>query len=400
MTSGSESAHAATGADRRSAAVTLACMAATIAAANFWTGREFRTPVAASVAPSPVTSFVTLDRAADPPPPPFVGEGPALLLLGNSHTYTLPSPTPGEPMVVRDRGILPDELGKKLGGNAPVGGVYLLSYPNFLPYEMLTRSVQLQAQNYRPRIVVLGLTWRNVAREVRLRDEVFSCFRDPSFAAEFRQALAKIDPADAAPILQAITGDVRRLAREQEAERMKSHANRIDEQLFDEARRHVALIGYGVDLRTRIYKLLVGSVQRSWEERKSIAYSYELIPADLEFNQHCLRALLQSYLNAGSQVVIYYAPERDDLPPMMDPAQQADFIRSFDDWCQARGVSVVDARRVVPNEHWGYDLHTPDRSHFTETGHRLLAEFLIDRAEPLRRAAADRAATERAGAGR
>lgn len=394
MTADSESAHTSTGTDRRAAAVMLVCMTATIAAANLWTGREFQTSVAASVAPSTVASFVTLDRTADPPPPPFVGDGPELLLLGNSHTYTLPSPTPGEPMVVRDRGILPDELGKKLGG------VYLLSYPNFLPYEMLTRSVQLQSRNYRPRIVVLGLTWRNVAREVRLRDEVFSCFRDPSFADEFRQALVKIDPADSAPILQAITGDVRRLTREQEAERMKSHADRIDKQLFDEARRHVALIGYGVDLRTRIYRLLVGSVQRSWEERKSIAYSYELIPADLEFNQHCLRALLQSYLNAGSQVVVYYAPERDDLPPMMDPAQQADFIRSFDDWCQARGVTGVDARRVVPNEFWGYDQHTPDRSHFTETGHRLLAEFLIDRAEPLRRAAADRAATERAGAGR
>lgn len=354
-----------------------------VVAARYRTEQVVASPKAAELA------FVEFAQNAIPQPSRFTGDGPQMFVLGNSHTYTLPSPTAGRPMKIGGVGILPDELSRKLGGTASgKQGVYLLAYPNFLPYEMLTRTVQLRSLGYRPRIVVLGLTWRNVARDSRLREQIYACFREPGFAEVWESALTEIDAADAAPIREAVAGEVRRSIRDAEAERMKSHADQIDERLFSEAQAHLPVMRHAVELRTDLYKSIFGFVQRAWQERESSQFSYDLIESDLKFNSHCLRAMLARFVADGSQVVVYYAPERSDLPPLLDPQRQEAFMKSFDAWCAARGITTVDARKTVPNEYWGYDMHTPDRSHFTEPGHRLLAEFLLRTAEPLRRTAA------------
>lgn len=374
-----------TGASHRAAIVGMASIAIALigwqGAVALWFAGE-TTPSA----PSTTLHFVEIDRTAVPPPPRYVGEGPQLLVLGNSHTYTLPSPTAGRPMQIGGASILPDELARQIGGAAAErNGTYLLAYPNFLPYEMLTRTLQLRTLGYRPRVVVLGLTWRNVARDSRLREQVFACFRDPHFADDFFQALDGISSADAAPIRNAVAGEVRRTIRDAEAERLKSHADRLDERLFAAAQSCIPAMRYAVELRTSLYKSIFGFAQTTWQGRESSKYSYDLIEADLEFNLHCLRAMLARYVLDGSQIVIYYAPERNDLPPLLDPERQEKFIQSFDAWCDDQGITTLDARRVVPNDFWGFDMNVPDRSHFTEPGHRILAEYLVRRAKPLQR---------------
>jgi hypothetical protein len=56
--------------------------------------------------------------------------------------------------------------------------VNLLAYPNFLPFEMLIRMGQFLEHGHRPKIVILGLTWRNLARDSNLRAQVAEAFRD------------------------------------------------------------------------------------------------------------------------------------------------------------------------------------------------------------------------------
>ena len=317
---------------------------------------------------------------------------PLVLVLGNSHTYTLPSPTPGLPMRIGGEGILPDELAQRLNAGRDADDVRfdvgLLSYPNFLPFEMLTRAVQLDLHGYRPQIVVLGLTWRNVARDSQLRERIREAFRDEELAERLRSAI-RTTPVNAAPLDGRIDEALRRLAREAEVERLKSDADRIDERLFDAARSHLHLVGEAEELRSRLYRAIYGPLQTAWERRTDVAYSYSLVEADFRFNAGALRALLEWYAKRDVKVVVYLAPERDDLPPLMDPAEQETFFGELRGWVKPLGVEVLDARRVIPNELWGYDFDLPDRSHFALPGHQLLAEFLCDNATALRAVVAE-----------
>ena len=112
------------------------------------------------------------------------------------------------------------------------------------------------------------------------------------------------------------------------------------------------------------------------------AYDYDVVEADYRFNVNCLRALLRLLHSRGSQVVCYFAPERSDVPPLMDPAGEQKFNEQFEREAAELGVVVLDARHVVPNEYWGWEYDSPDRSHFTEPGHQRLAKFLADEIEP------------------
>ena len=64
----------------------------------------------------------------------------------------------------------------------------------------------------------------------------------------------------------------------------------------------------------------------------------------------------------------------------MDPERQSEFIETFKREAEQLGFTVLDARRVVPNEYWGWVDESPDRSHFTQPGHQRLSQFLLDEA--------------------
>ncbi|HEV3136776.1 MAG TPA: hypothetical protein VGZ26_02710, partial [Pirellulales bacterium] len=99
--------------------------------------------------------IVFKDPAALPPPK----TERSVWLLGNSHTYALPGTKQGDALRTDEPGILIDELAARLARGFPASHVncYLLSYPNFLPFEMLTRVAHLLEQGHHPTIVILGL---------------------------------------------------------------------------------------------------------------------------------------------------------------------------------------------------------------------------------------------------
>jgi hypothetical protein len=300
-------------------------------------------------------------------------------ILGNSHTYALPGLKPGDPLRVDEDGILIDELSAGVTRRHPdlKADFYLLSYPNFLPFEMLTRVGQLLYEDYRPEIVIVGVTWRNVARDSQLRHQVYTAYRDAEFAGAFERMLA--DPSvNAGPdVLEAVRSQRRRVEHDEQAERLKSDADKIDEVLTAWAGSHLTLMSKSAELRAELFRTMTERVQEMWSDRATVEYSYDLVDHDYRFNLDCLWAMLRLLSGRGATVVCYFAPERSDLPLLMDPQRQNEFVEAFGRQAAELGIVVMDARGVVPNEYWGWVGDSPDRSHFTEPGHRRLAEFLF-----------------------
>jgi hypothetical protein len=313
---------------------------------------------------------------------PPVKDLPSVWILGNSHTYALPGIKQGDPLRVDCEGILIDELAARVGGEYPAAkaNFYLLSYPNFLPFEMLTRVGHLLYRGQRPTIVFLGLTWRNIGRDSNLRDEIYTAYRDEPFVDEFEAML--IDPSVHADpeILKEIRAQRSRVAHDEEVERVRSDSDRIDELLTNWASGRMTLMGKSAELRAQIFRALTDRVGRLWDDRTSVKYSYDLVEHDYTFNLECLQAVARLLKQSGATVFCYYAPERSDLPPLMDPHKQDEFIAWFNGVAEQLGIVVLDGRRVVPNEYWGWVDDSPDRSHFTEPGHQRLARFLLDEA--------------------
>jgi hypothetical protein len=319
----------------------------------------------------------------DPAKLPPVKEEPCVWLLGNSHTYALPGMKQGEPLRTDAQGILIDELATRVDQQVdPLrANYYLLAYPNFLPFEMLTRVGHLTHHNHRPTIVFVGLTWRNIARDSQLRHEIYSAYRDRSFAEAFETMLADQFVQGAPEVIKEVRTQRARVEHEEQQERLRSDSDRIDDALTTWASNRLTLMGQSAELRATIFRMLTDRVQRLWDDRTNVKYSYELVEHDYTFNVECLRAMLRLLKQNGSTVVCYFAPERSDLPPLLDPQRQTEFIDSFNREAEQLGITVLDARRVVPNEYWGWVGDSPDRSHFTEPGHQLLAEFLVREAE-------------------
>ncbi|MBL8954857.1 MAG: hypothetical protein JNK82_29030, partial [Myxococcaceae bacterium] len=125
----------------------------------------------------------------DPMQLPPQRAGRALWLIGNSHTYALPGLKRGETLR-NDPGVtLIDQLATELERRDPrrsAASFYRLADPNLLPTEMLVRAVWLLEQGHRPDVVVIGLTWRNVARDAALRHAVGRLCRDEAFVASLR----------------------------------------------------------------------------------------------------------------------------------------------------------------------------------------------------------------------
>lgn len=318
----------------------------------------------------------------DPAKLPDPKQEPSVWLLGNSHTYALPGMQQGDPLRTDAEGILIDELAARVGQDHPNvhADFYLLSYPNFLPFEMLTRVGHLLHRGHRPTIVFLGLTWRNIARDSQLRHEIQQAYRDQAFCDDFLAMLADSGIAAGDEIAEQVRAERRRVARNEELERLRSDSDRIDEGLTGWTADRLTLMGKSADLRARIFRSLTDRVQRLWDDRQSVKYSYDLVEHDFAFNLQCLRAVVRLLRQHGAIVFCYYAPERNDLPPLLDPARQNEFVDEFNREADALGITMLDARGLVPNEYWGWVDESPDRSHFTEPGHQRLAQYLLEQA--------------------
>jgi hypothetical protein len=361
--------------------VVVATAALVLMAAEWGSSRLISEPPAevASEIKRPDNVTIVLKDPAKLPP---ATDGPSVWLFGNSHTYALPGLKQGDPLRTDADGILIDELAARVSQEYPDlrAGFYLLSYPNFLPFEILTRVGHLLDKGQRPTIVFLGLTWRNIARDSRLRHEIYQAYRDKSFVENFEKMLA--DPKIHADpqILEEVHAQQTQVEHDEQIDRLRSDSDRLDEMLTAWVAERCTLMGKSADLRAHIYRTMTDRVQRMWDDRQTVKYSYDLVEHDYRFNLECLRAVVRLLRQQGATVFCYYAPERDDLPPLMDPERQNEFIDAFSREAEQLGITVLDARRVVPNEFWGWVDESPDRSHFTEPGHKRLSQFLLEEA--------------------
>jgi hypothetical protein len=316
-----------------------------------------------------------VDRLPAPEP-----DRPSLLLIGNSHTYSLPGKTKGEPARADSGATLIDELGKRVAARLspeaePI--FYRLAYPNLLPMEMLLRVGQLLHAGYRPELVVLGLTYRNVARDSRVRPEIEELAADTELIAWLRHSIDALGTPAARRVVRALDAEVARLAGRESRALGQSHADRLDERLTRGLGAGSVLLGESAELRARVYRSVVhflGSRLRRGDRR----FTYAAIEGDYAQNFACLESALRLLRANGSRLVVYFAPERSDVPPLVDPSGRPEFARRVRELGVEIGAAVLDAENVVPAEYWGWDRDTPDQSHFTERGHRLLADFIVN----------------------
>ncbi|MCK6548436.1 SGNH/GDSL hydrolase family protein [Myxococcota bacterium] len=303
-------------------------------------------------------------------------ERPAVILVGNSHTYALPSLVKGHALLLDPGVTLIDQLERHVAATGTTAAdYYRLSYPNFLPLEMLLRTSELLANGLTPRVLVLGLTYRNIVRDSEPRHSIRATLRD----ATFRAALtAMLREASAEPsVLAAIQREQERVDRDAREAQMRSAADRLDEALVDRLEEELTLVGKSNDMRALIYRALTVDIQQSFTNAQQ-TYLYDVVENDYALNVACLGAYLRLLRARGVSVLVYLAPERSDLPPLVDPAGQEKFNAALRAMLSELGYPLVDARGVVPNEHWGWMLDSPDRSHFTEKGHELLGQFLAE----------------------
>jgi hypothetical protein len=355
--------------------VYLITLVATVAAANFavvW----FLAPIAKEkqVERQDKAVLVEFKRVAPGPVQP----DPVVLLMGNSHTYAVPGMDPSASMQVDQEDIFIKGVEERFRQEPSHRKVqfHLIARPNFLPLEMLIRAERMYLDGEAPRVVILGLTWRNIARDSQVRSELQSLFRDPTFAEQVEESLHSLPNLASQDILAALDSEQRRARVKEERDRQKSDCDRFDEVLYDRIGPHLPLLGRGTDVRTQLYRLMFG-LQDSWARRERSKYAYDLIETDYALNRDCLWALLELFHQHGAQVVCYLAPERHDLQPLVDPAQEVPFDEMLRAHLAAIDGLLLDARQIVPDEWWGWENGTPDRSHFSTSGHALMAEFLF-----------------------
>ena len=317
--------------------------------------------------------------AALPNPKP----GAQFLLIGNSHTYALPGRHAGEPLRPDFGGTLLDELAARLSPPDQQSGptFYRLAHPNLLPFEALSRVTQMLLRGYRPGVVVWGITFRNLARDSALRDDIHALYKDEGFYRGLSEVLSESGVAAPPAVSAAVRAERRRALFEVESELEVSDADRWDEHLTKQLSTRLTLLGRSAELRARLLRRAAQGLGARVGERRDVAFSYDVLEADLALNLAMTRTLAHLLRSRGAHVIAYFAPERSDATPLVDPARRARVVPELSLELEALGITVLDARDVVPNEFWGWDGDNPDRSHFTEPGHRLLATFIVQSGE-------------------
>lgn len=301
-------------------------------------------------------------------------------VVGNSHTYALPSLSKGGDLRPDPGSTLVDEVARAVQSatNTKDLAFYRLSYPNFVAVEMLTRISQLLDAGHRPRLVILGIAWSNLARGSSVRASIRKLYQDQAFTDRRLQELTQLGVD--ARVLDAIRAHRRREEREEQEQRMLSAADRVDEVLNRHAGDYVALLGQSSAIRARLYRDFAYFID-SLIHSSGAGESNDIVTEDLALNLQAIDAIAAILTAHGARLAVYQNPERADLPPLVDVTERDGSMRWLRTKLESRGALLLDASRVVPDEMFGWEHDTPDRSHFTEPGHRLLADFLVAQLE-------------------
>ena len=224
------------------------------------------------------------DPACVPPP----NGKPEVWVVGNSHTYSLPGSRPGYPLRTDLDGVLIDELALRVAANYSYihADFYLLAYPNFLPFEMLTRVGYLLDHGYRPKIVFLGLT---CAILLAIRGHVTKStppivMRRSPTAFNSRSLTLPLSADE--DVLKEIAAQQVQARHDDEVERLKSDSDRVDELAHRVGSRAADVIWKSAELRGGIFFRHPDRPRQrvmGWT-RTTVKYSDHLVAADFEFN--------------------------------------------------------------------------------------------------------------------
>lgn len=305
---------------------------------------------------------------------------PELWLLGNSHTYSLPGRHRGDPLL-EDPGVtLIDQIATRTEQTLPRGSKAFflrLSYPNFLPVEMLLRLAYALEHGPAPRVVVIGLSYRNIALDNSIREDIRSALREGEFAASARRTLARAD-LGASPALRAlIHAEITRASHQADADGARAHADTWDERLMDFLGQHIRLIGRNTQLRGYMLRRFSYAVDSLMTHADAEVRRVPPVVSERAINLSALHVLVRLLRERGTEVLAYGVPQRSDAPPIVDTAEEASTFAGIERDFNEVGAHYIDLSHVVPNQHWGWEADTVDRSHFAQPGHALLGAAIV-----------------------
>lgn len=334
------------------------------------------------------TTRIVISKFPRRPPPAAPAEAGVVLLVGNSHTYTLPGLKEGDPLRPDPGATLLDELGRNFDEwqrQLPEAArrsvmIYRLSQPNFLPVEMLVHFAALRYHGLRPNIVVQGMTYRNIARGAQLRYEIREFLGDDGFREWLFARLSDAGASD--DLIRAVKTEVALLDGSSGTESLVSHADAFNASINDAVGPYVTLVGKSSEIRQRIYQRLNHEIFTPFQTVLSRGgYNYDVIEDDLKLNLAALEVFIRWLAADEITLLAYSAPERNDLPPLIDPRNKVKVMTALQEAIENQGGVFADATDVVPAEFWGWVEQAPDRSHFTEPGHQRLGAFIVREGE-------------------
>ena len=322
------------------------------------------------------TRQVLLDSAPKDFPRPEPGT-PSLWIVGNSHVFGLPGIKKGDPLRLEVNGALVDELSSRIDDHRQSHDVlyYRLAYPNYLPFEMLISIARLRQLDHHPRVVVLGLSWTNLARSRDPRTTMRDALRDRQFAAYFAKLLRDPNLSISPQVHEEFEENCRQIEADERQQQTLSHADKLETVATHWLGERITLIGKSEDLRARLYRSTVMPVQ---DALAGETLQYGVVESDLRFNVSCLVSVFRLLSEMKASVMIYVAPARSDLPAYITPERERQVLEQIEAEAEKQGFVWVDASNVVPNEYWGWSDNVQDRAHFVEPGHQRLAQFLFE----------------------
>lgn len=311
---------------------------------------------------------------------------PEVWLMGNSHTYALPGRHRGDPLLDDPGVTLIDRIAAETATATPNGARarYLrLSYPNFLPVEMLIRVAHALEHGPAPKVLIVGVSYRNVAKDTAVREEIRSTLRDPGFVSRLHALLAREEVGALPGLLALVDSEAARARHQADADGARAHADAWDEDIMEFLRLHLRLVGRSTQLRGYVRRRISYAIDSLAEHTGNTVQREPIVEADRTLNLNALHALVRLLRARGTEVLAYGVPQRTDAEPIVDTSEEdATFERLSDDFAQVGG-HYVDMSGVVPNRFWGWEGDTVDRSHFAQEGHALLGRALVREATRL-----------------
>ena len=123
---------------------------------------------------------------------------------------------------------------------------------------------------------------------------------------------------------------------------------------------------------------------RNWLFNVTAQSVRPIIPQPYRINLGALRLMLADARKAGTKVIVYIPPLRNDVKPPYDPNEYVSFKRDVQRLTATFGATFVDEDKLVPGQYWGTKAATRtggapeyDFMHYQGSGHRLLAKAML-----------------------